>query len=97
MISTSSFVMAAWRPRLYCMVNRLIMSDAFLDALSIALRLKRLCETSGEKRQSKLNDVPSTLLARVALDESSVNCVRERELREVLRHIILHFVCPEAS
>ena len=40
MMSTSSFVIAAWRPRLYCIVRRLIMSDAFLDALSMALRLE---------------------------------------------------------
>ena len=40
MMSTSSFVMAAWRPRLYCIVKRLIMSDAFFDALSMALRLE---------------------------------------------------------
>ena len=39
MISTSSFVMAAWRPRLYCIVRVLIMSLAFFDALSMALRL----------------------------------------------------------
>lgn len=38
-MSTSSFVMAAWRPRLYCIVRVLIMSFAFFDALSMAFRL----------------------------------------------------------
>ena len=45
MMSTSSFVMAAWRPRLYCIVRRLIMSDAFFDALSMALRLHARVKT----------------------------------------------------
>ena len=41
MISTSSFVIAAWRPRLYFICRLPIMSEAFLEALSMALRLKR--------------------------------------------------------
>lgn len=41
MMSTNSLVIAAWRPRLYCIVRVEIMSVAFLEALSIALRLER--------------------------------------------------------
>jgi len=41
-MSTSSFVMEAWRPRLYCIWSFPIMSEAFLDALSMALR-RALC------------------------------------------------------
>ena len=39
MMSTSSLVMAAWRPRLYFICSIEIMSLAFFDALSMALRL----------------------------------------------------------
>ena len=39
MMSTSSLVIAACRPRLYFIRNELIISDAFFEALSIALRL----------------------------------------------------------
>ena len=40
MMSTSSLVMAACRPRLYFIWSEDIMSEAFLDALSIAFRLQ---------------------------------------------------------
>ena len=40
-MSTNSLVMAAWRPRLYCSVGVLIISFAFFDALSMALRLSQ--------------------------------------------------------
>jgi hypothetical protein len=49
-MSTSSLVMLAWRPRLYCICSRPIISPAFLDALSMALRL---CNKVG----SRVNDV----------------------------------------
>ena len=41
MISTSSFVIAAWRPRLYFIWKLPVMSEVFLEALSMALRLKQ--------------------------------------------------------
>jgi hypothetical protein len=56
MISTSSFVMAAWRPRLYCIWRVPIMSLAFLDALSMAFR-RALCSHA----------CPSTSAAKSAL------------------------------
>ena len=40
MISTSSLVIAACRPRLYFICSDPIMSCAFFDALSIAVRLQ---------------------------------------------------------
>jgi hypothetical protein len=44
-------VIAAWRPRLYFICRLLIMSEAFLEALSMALRLKQgRCELNTRSR-----------------------------------------------
>ena len=65
------------------------MSDAFLDALSMALRLRPV---SAIARSGAQRDSPSALLARMALDERGVDGVGERELSKVLRDLLLHLV-----
>lgn len=95
MISTNSFVMLAWRPRLYCMVRRPIMSDAFFDALSIALRLRR-CQYTTPQHAGRICS-PSTLFAGVPLDKSRVDSIGKRELSKILRHVVLHLIRPEAG
>src|SRR5262249_54110025 len=50
MISRSSLVIAAWRPRLYWRVYLPIISDAFLVALSIAV----ICEPKNDAIDSSI-------------------------------------------
>lgn len=75
------------------------MSEAFLEALSMALRLAKqdYVLARGRKRECYEEIVPGTLLARVTLGESGIESVGERELGEVLGDIILHLVRLEAS
>jgi len=96
-ISTSSLVIAACRPRLYFICNEEIMSLAFFCALSIALRLK---STNGQREITKRNDIssiPSADLAGVSFNESSINGIRKRKLSQVLCNVILHLVCLESG
>jgi hypothetical protein len=95
MISTSSFVMAACRPRLYCMVKVPIISPAFLLALSMALRLKA---RSGDVRQEREREknLPSVVFAGITLDEGRVDGVGKRELGKILGEVVLVLVGGEA-
>ena len=90
-MSTSSLVIAACRPRLYFNVSESIMSPAFLDALSMALRLRK----SVRHVLTQIDTVPGlprALFTSVALDECGVDSVGKGELRKVLRDVVLHLV-----
>ena len=77
------------------MVSAPIMSEAFLDALSIALRLYEV----GQQDISavKYDSVPSTLFASMALDEGSVESIGKREFEQVPCGIILVLISLETT
>lgn len=72
MISTSSPVMTAWRVRLYRIWNLLIMSPAFLDALSMALR-RADCSQAWPSARAQYRLLASAYSRRLARTSSSIS------------------------
>lgn len=100
MISTSSLVIAACRPRLYFIRSELIISDAFFEALSIALRLYMDRVQLTHVLKSAISnigwDIPGALFCSVTFDEGGEDGVSERKLRKILGDFFFLFVLPEA-
>ena len=73
MMLTSSFVIAAWRLRLYCICSEEIMSLTFRCALPMELRLE--IQTISKNQSSNVGNEPSTDFTSVSLNESRINSI----------------------
>ena len=71
------------------------MSEAFFEALSIALRLKSDMRTDWVYLGKQT--VPGALFASMAFNQGSINRVGKGEFRKVFGNIVFHLIGLEAS